>query len=325
MPKKLAREEFIERATSVHSNRYAYHKTQFRIGKDKVIITCPIHGDFIQQVNSHLQGHGCPECAVLENSKIRTYTQDEFVNRSNLIHQGRYNYDKVKYRDSKTPVVIICSKHGEFKQRPNDHLRGIGCPLCGVENKKSLIFGVGVNDCGEAVRDGMAYRIWRSMLSRVYSPSQIKKSPSYIGCSVCDEWHTFSNFKKWFENPENGYRDGYHLDKDILVKGNKIYSPETCCFVPREINALLISRKRDRGAYPIGVVSHYKKFYAYCSEYGKRIRLKELYDTPEEAFMAYKHEKEAYIKEIAAKYYSDGKITKRVYDSLMFYNVEITD
>lgn len=98
------------------------------------------------------------------------------------------------------------------------------------------------------------------MLTRCYNHKSLKKNPSYIGCSVCDEWLTYSNFKRWYEDPINGYREGYHLDKDILVKGNKVYSPETCCFVPHSINCLLLTRQRKRGALPIGVTIRHKTY-----------------------------------------------------------------
>jgi hypothetical protein len=118
------------------------------------------------------------------------------------------------------------------------------------------------------------------------------------------------------------------LDKDILFKGNKIYSPETCCFVPNEINVLLCKNDSKRGKMPIGVyerkmVNGYK-YVAYVNNTKKHFHLG-TFDTPKEAFQAYKSAKEAYIKEMATQYYKDGKITERVYDALMKYEVEITD
>ena len=162
------------------------------------------------------------------------------------------------------------------------------------------------------------------MLQRCYSEDYQQKEPTYVGCTVCDEWLTLSNFKKFIDNLDNGYQEGYQLDKDILIKGNKIYSPETCCFVPREINSLLLNKKLHRGNMPVGVEQRGKRFGAYCNNNGRRFHLGS-FSTPEAAFLAYKKAKEQYVKELAEKYYKEGKITERVYNALLNYRVEITD
>lgn len=159
------------------------------------------------------------------------------------------------------------------------------------------------------------------MLRRCYSAKKHKKWPSYEGCSVCTEWHYFSNFKKWFD--EN-YVDGYALDKDIIAKGNRIYSPETCCFVPARINNIILNRKIDRGEYPIGVTKKWSKYYAHVSIGSKSIRIG-AFASVKEAFDAYKDEKERYIRQVATEYFGRGEITKRVYDAMMRYQIEITD
>jgi hypothetical protein len=120
------------------------------------------------------------------------------------------------------------------------------------------------------------------------------------------------------------YVDGYCLDKDILVSNNKIYSPETCCFVPKEINTIINRQKRQRGSLPIGVTKNKNKYLSQISKHKKRIILG-YFDTPEDAFLAYKREKESYIKEVADDYYNKGLITKRVHDALYNWTIEITD
>ena len=168
----------------------------------------------------------------------------------------------------------------------------------------------------------MSYKTWHNLILRCYNEFSVNRNPTYKDCSVCEEWLIFSNFKDWFDK---NYVDGYDLDKDILVKGNKIYSPSTCCFVPQEINKLIINQKRNRGLLPIGVVKKQDgKFVAQISKNKKRVTLGRFL-TANDAFAAYKKEKESYIKEVAQKYFNDGKITKRVYDALMRYEVEITD
>lgn len=106
--------------------------------------------------------------------------------------------------------------------------------------KIGIVFGVGINDVGRVSnnKNGANYRCpfyarWHSMITRCYSEKFQYKNPSYIGCSVCDEWLTFSNFKRWMEQQDWHGKD---LDKDILVKGNRVYSPETCMFVDRKTN-----------------------------------------------------------------------------------------
>ena len=163
------------------------------------------------------------------------------------------------------------------------------------------------------------YSVWLSMLNRCYNKQFQSKNETYIGCEVCDEWLDFQNFAEWFTN---NYIEGYQLDKDILVKGNKIYSPETCCFVPQEINLLMVKRQRDRGKYPIGVSRDKKKMSAHIVIKAKQHYMGN-YDTPEEAFAVYKKAKEDYIK-IMAEEYKD-KITTNVYNALLNYTVNIND
>lgn len=145
------------------------------------------------------------------------------------------------------------------------------------------------------------------------------KYPTYIGCEVNKYWHNFQNFGDWFKENWKPYMDSsWCLDKDILVKGNKVYSPETCCFVPNEINSLFTKRQNKRGDYPIGVNKEYNKF---------RVRLNKLNislrSTPEEAFYDYKIAKEQHIREIADKWKS--LIEEKVYKALINYKVEIND
>lgn len=198
-----------------------------------------------------------------------------------------------------------------------------GCPICDELASRALVCGVGINDlynCGE-MRE---YAQWTYMIHRCYYHAVQEVKPTYRDCFVCDEWLTASKFAEWARKSENGYIEGHVLDKDILVKGNKVYSPDTCCFVPPRVNGLLIKRQNDRGAYPIGVTKNNNGFSASINKRDKCIYIG-TYPTPKEAFFAYKEAKEAYIKEVAQEYYDRGEITKKVYDALMKYEVEITD
>ena len=171
--------------------------------------------------------------------------------------------------------------------------------------------------CGDTTN--FYYRAWSGTIRRCYDEAHRAKYIAYEGCSVSEQWHNFQNFAAWHE--EN-YINGFHLDKDILVKGNKIYSPETCCFVPVEINSLFTNRKNHRGEYPLGVLKRKNRFGASIFKNGKQISLGSFL-TVKEAFEAYKTAKETYIKEVADKW--RGQITEQVYQALVNYKVEITD
>ncbi len=255
-------------------------------------------------------------------------TTSEFILRAQKIHGCRYDYSKVNYTDKLTHVAIIYPSHGEFSMRPTDHIgHKRGCPMCGRERMRSLrksklVLGVGINDVPN-VRQTTAYRYWFTMLRRCYEKKYQDKYPTYKECSVCEEWHTFSNFKKWFDNPENGYQEGYQLDKDILSKGNKTYSPETCCLIPPALN-LCFTHHRKTNGLPLGVCWQKGKYVAQFSPQKKNGYLGR-FDTAEEAFNAYKTVRETYIKNLATSLYLNGEITKRVFDALMRYELEVYD
>jgi len=164
------------------------------------------------------------------------------------------------------------------------------------------------------------YKLWRAMLQRCYDKKYQEKQPTYKECTVVEEWHNFQNFAKWCKeeyNPET--MEGWQLDKDILVKGNKIYSPETCCFVPHEVNKLFSNNKLSNITSSIGVGRKGEKYTARLSKNNIREIVVTL-DTEEEAFQAYKIAKEKYIKEIADKYKS--LITIKVYEAMYSYTLD---
>ena len=142
--------------------------------------------------------------------------------------------------------------------------------------RKKLIFGVGVNDADYPVncsKRGLCpfYFRWRDALRRCYCPLYKDRFPSYEGCYFCDEWLVFSNFKKWMEKQD---WKGKQLDKDLVVLGNKIYSPDTCIFISGSLNSFFTLREGDRGSLPLGVTIHpngHGKYYrAHISEKGKK-------------------------------------------------------
>lgn len=122
---------------------------------------------------------------------------------------------------------------------------------------RKLVHGVGINDYPAPIKVDYkhirSYKVWQGMLQRCYSASLQKGYPTYTGCSVAEEWLRFSTFERWFSS---NYIEGCDLDKDILFPGNKLYSAETCVFVPHKLNAMLTDGKAARGAHPIGVSFH---------------------------------------------------------------------
>ena len=169
-----------------------------------------------------------------------------------------------------------------------------------------------------------ARRLWNDMYSRCYNEKLHKRFPEYIGCTICGYWlEDKERFFKWVEG--NYYMIGNEqmdLDKDILHKGNKVYSPETCVFVPHTINTLLLNCKRKRGKYPVGVSFDKGKYRAALNVDGKAVKLG-VYNTPEEAFMEYKKHKEALIIVVADRY--KGKIPDSVYKAMVGWEVTIDD
>lgn len=123
---RLPVNKFIEISKGIHNNKYDYSKIIYKDANKKVIITCPIHGDFEQSPNHHLNGSGCTECY---NTK-RTLTTEEFIEKARAIHGDKYDYSKVNYKHNTKKVCLICSTHGYFYQRPQNHLAGRGCPIC---------------------------------------------------------------------------------------------------------------------------------------------------------------------------------------------------
>lgn len=184
------------------------------------------------------------------------------------------------------------------------------------------VAGVGiVGDSEHNCRDKM-YRSWSGMLKRVYSPPTKETAVTYQDCSVREDWHYLSNFSRWYD--KQILEPDWHLDKDLLLKGNTQYSEDTCVFVPREINTFLTDRARHRGMWPVGVTYHERilKWQAACNVDGKSQYLG-VYYSPEEAFIAYKKCKENYAKTLAEKW--RDRIDPRAYEALMNYTVEITD
>lgn len=189
--------------------------------------------------------------------------------------------------------------------------------------------GEGKYKTSENGKNTRVYDTWHDMIKRCYSDKFHKRNPTYIDCEVDEEWLNFQNFAEWYEN--NYYEiegERMQLDKDILHKGNKIYSPDNCIFVPQTINSLFIKCDKSRGESVIGATPVNGKYRTRCwlidpkTSKSKQEYLG-LYDTQEKAFQVYKYYKEKNIKEVA-DYYKD-EIPQKLYNGMYSYEVEITD
>ena len=191
-------------------------------------------------------------------------------------------------------------------------------------SSKKLVYGKGVKGNSAISLNGRhikAYATWRNMLMRCYNSACHKLRPTYIGCSVSNEWLYFPTFKEWFDA---NYVEGWHLDKDLLLNGNKIYSPDTCIFAPRQINLLFTDNGRSRGEYPIGVCFNKNtgKFMAHVSIDGKEQHIG-YFDDPNEAYEAYLIAKKSNVIRMANEWRE--KIQPKLYDALIRKADELTN
>ena len=172
-------------------------------------------------------------------------------------------------------------------------------------NRRKLLHGKAINNATYLITQSVnkksvtcpIYQVWLSMITRCYSLKALKKRPTYIECSVCPEWLYFMAFRQWMVT--EGWH-GKHLDKDILVTGNKIYRPETCLFVTQAINVLFTDHGMKRGLYPIGVCFH-KSGGNFSAEYCVNGKTKYLgsFQTPEEAHQVYLAAKSELVYQVA--------------------------
>ena len=230
------------------------------------------------------------------------------------------NSQDVTVQFKRTGEVVKCAYGTFVKGKVKSHF-------------SASVFGVGITGL-EPTRDENgkmidSYKCWKRMLQRCYSAKYQEKQPTYIGCCVSDDWIYYPNFKNWYN--ENYYEidnKTSQLDKDVLIKGNKVYSPDTCVFVPNFINLLFTKRQKSRGELPIGVCYHKasKKYVAQLRVFKDgKATLKYLgcFNTPNEAFEVYKQAKEDYIKEVADEY--KDRIPVKLYEAMYDYEVNIND
>lgn len=133
--RKLTTEEWIEKARSVHGDRYDYSKAKYAKSNIKIMIVCKEHGTWEQTPSSHLMGNGCPECGIEKVASKKRLSIESFKEKANIIHNHKYDYSLVVYSNNNTLITVICPEHGEFQQMPADHLSGKGCAKCACNQK----------------------------------------------------------------------------------------------------------------------------------------------------------------------------------------------
>ena len=195
-----------------------------------------------------------------------------------------------------------------------------------ADRLKPSVFGVGIigNKYPTTInrKSTKHYVLWKSMLERCYSDNPKKVFTTYKNCIISDSFLHYEYFYDWC-NKQIGFNcDNFDLDKDLLIKGNKVYSESACVFLPKEINLALSTKKSQRGGCLIGVRKTKTGYQSRCNISGKNYSLG-VFNTEIEAFNAYKQAKENYLKELANKW--KDKIDARAYNALMNYQVEITD
>ena len=234
----------------------------------------------------------------------------------------------VKYNDNRNVEIQFvdtgCRKVAEMKEVRNGNVKDPYVPS---------VHGVGILGAKYPSRvNGVKtreYNLWTGMLERCYNSTYKKKHPTYEGCEASENFKSYEYFYEWchsqigFDNDGNG--NPFQLDKDLLIKSNKVYSENTCVFIPSEINSLLVKRAASRGEYLIGVCwsKTSKAFKATVNKGKGKQEYLGYFKTEIEAFNTYKVAKESFIKEQANKFKS--QIDPRAYDALMKYTVEITD
>ena len=234
------------------------------------------------------------------------------------------DFKVLRYNDSKNVEIQFLTtgyrkvaemkevKTGSIKDPYSPSIYGVG--ILGTKYP-STINGVNTKE----------YALWGHMLERCYSDIYKKKYPTYEGCKVSNNFKSFEYFYEWCHRQVGFGNKDWHLDKDLLVKGDKVYSENTCIFLPQEINKVLTKREVSRGKYLIGV-SWYNTKKVFVARINKNKGKQEYlgrFKTEIEAYNAYKVAKENYLKELADKW--KGQIDTKAYEALMNYKVDITD
>lgn len=241
--------------------------------------------------------------------------KDNYYKNLYPLNQEQYRIVKNEYMKSgDVSEEFIIKTMNDIRFMPEDWSKKAMTPvMCGIGYR-------GSDDVG---CKSEAYLKWHDMMSRCYNEKFLERQPQYRECTVCKEWQNFQNFKVWYE--EHKYGDVVlDLDKDILIKGNMVYSSDTCCLVPHNLNTLFLAGQKNRGDLPLGI--HFDKtkgkYRAVTNVMGQNKKLG-TFDNPEDAFARYKEFKINLIKTMADSY--KGDIPDKVYCAMLDWKIEILD
>lgn len=208
--RKLTTQEFIDRARAVHGDKYDYAFSVYKSARENVLIYCQKHGVFEQRPNDHLSGKGCRKCSTLMNGENKKSNTKEFTEKARVVHGNKYDYSFVLYTRSKDAVHIICQQHGVFKQMPNHHLNGAGCPTCkriaiSLKKRSSITDFIGKAKLIHGNRYDYSFSVYQNSQIKVYirctEHGIFEQTPndhlSGAGCPTCA--------KSGFDRTKNGF------------------------------------------------------------------------------------------------------------------------
>lgn len=249
----------------------------------------------------------------MKNRVGEVWTTNEGYKATILEHLDKSKV-KILLSDNRSTIVEVYYNHlknGKVRNPYHPSLFNIGYVGEGFEYPPSI-----------DRKPSPCYSRWHGMMRRCYDAKKQTKQPFYIGCSVSEDWHCYSTYSIWYKENYKDYMLDWQVDKDIIKKGNKIYSSTNCDFVPYEVNNVILKQSKYRGDLPIGVSTTCKNK---KNPYRSRFANKTLgcHKTIEEAFQTYRIVREAHIIKMAEKW--KGKISDRVYQALINYKIEITD
>lgn len=259
----------------------------------------------------------------IKQQKIKRVGEEKLNNQGCLMKIVEYNNSKdiiIEFQDEHKAQVRTSYRHFELCNIKNPYYPSV-CGI-GILGNKYL---TKVN--GKLIKE---YITWKDIIHRCFDIKNKEKNPTYKNVICCDEWLLYENFYNWLHSQENFEKwhneERWAIDKDILFKGNKFYSPETCCLVPMNVNNLFTKNNSIRGNLPIGVRVGKNGFISTCwNPFLNKGEYLGTYQTIEEAFQIYKTYKEKIIKQVAKIEYDKGNIIEICYNAMLNYKVEITD
>lgn len=242
--KPLSQEQILSKFKQIHKEKYLYNKMLFHKMNEKVIITCPLHGDFLITPSKHCLGQGCPKCGIIKRSQSQSITNEDYINKCNNVHNGKYTYNKTHTNGNlHNKVIITCPTHGDFVQIAQDHLNGHGCPKCAIENRK--ITTEELINRGNKIHDNKY--IYEKTIANGYKNEVIITCPLHgdfkqtieshlkgSGCPVCKQSHLENEVKQfleqnnisfiqektfeWLKNKNQMFLDFYLIDYNIAIE-----------------------------------------------------------------------------------------------------------